>query len=234
MWSSQHDKSFTEVKKLVSAHPVLKCYDMDAEVTIQCDASEKGLGATLLQNGQPVAFASRTLTPVEPRYAQIEKECLVIVFACTKLSQYITRRELITVESDHKPLQSIFKKSLFSAPGRLQRMILRLQKYNINVVYKPGSQMYVADHLSRAYLADQGEPSDEFQVFALELEEINQLNNVKITSERLAQLQKATEQDPIMQSLKNTTLIGWPDTREEIPTPIKDYWKFQSGTTGRS
>lgn len=137
VWSSQHDKSFTEVKKLVSAHPVLKYYDMDAEVTIQCDASEKGLGATLLQNGQPVAFASRTLTPVEQRYAQIEKECLVIVFACSKLSQYITRRELITVESDHKPLQSIFKKSLFSAPGRLQRMILRLQKYNINVVYKP-------------------------------------------------------------------------------------------------
>ena len=76
VWSSQHDKSFTEVKKLVSAHPVLKYYDMDAEVTIQCDASEKGLGATLHQNGQPVAFASRTLTPIEQRYPQIEKECL--------------------------------------------------------------------------------------------------------------------------------------------------------------
>ena len=45
-WSSQHDKSFTEVKKLVSAHPVLKYYDMDAEVTIQCDASEKGRYST--------------------------------------------------------------------------------------------------------------------------------------------------------------------------------------------
>ena len=140
---------------------------MDAEVTIQCDASEKGLGATLLQNGQPVAFASRTL--VEQRYAQIEKECLAIVFACTKLSQYITRTELITVESDHKPLQSIFKKSLLSAPGRLERMILRLQKYNIDVVYKPGSQMYLADHLSRAYLADQGEPRDSFRCLLLSL-----------------------------------------------------------------
>ena len=187
VWSSQHYKSFTEVKKLVSAHPVLKYYNMDAEVMIQCDASKKGLGATLLQNGEPVAFVSRTLTPVEQRYAQIEKECLAIVFACTKFSQYTTHRELITVESDHKPLQSVFKKSLLSAPGQLQRMILRLQKYNINVVYKPGSQMYVADHLSRAYLADQGEPSDEFLVFALALEEINPLNNVKSTSERLAQ-----------------------------------------------
>ena len=110
-------------------------------------------------------------------------------------------------------------------------MILRLQKYNINVVYKPGSQMYVADHPSRAYLADQGEPSDEFQVFALELEEINLLNNVKITSERLAQLQKATEQDPIMQSLTNTILVGWPDKSEEVPTPIQDHWNYREEPT---
>ena len=46
VWSSQHDKSFTEVKKLVSAHPVLKYYDMDAEATIQYDASEKGRSST--------------------------------------------------------------------------------------------------------------------------------------------------------------------------------------------
>ena len=78
--------------------------------------------ATLLQNGQPVAFASRTLSQVEQCYAQIEKECLEIIFACTKFSQYITRRAVITVETDHKPLQSIFKKSLLTAPSRLQRM----------------------------------------------------------------------------------------------------------------
>ena len=87
---------------------------------------------------------------------------------------------------------------MLAAPSRLQRMILRLQRYNLNVTYKPGPEMHVADHLSRAFLADQGEPGDECQVFALELEGINPLDNVKITSERLAQLQKATEQDPIM------------------------------------
>ena len=68
-------------------------------------------------------------------------------------------------------------------------------------------------------------------MFPLELEEINLLNNVKITSKRLAQLQKATEQDPIMQSLKNTILIGWPDTREEVPTPIQDYWNYREELT---
>ena len=124
VWSRQHDEAFEQVKKLVTEHPVLRYYDMNEEVTVQCDASEKGVGATLLQNGQPVAFASRTLSQVEQRYAQIEKECLAIVFACSKFSQYITRREIITVETDHKPLQSIFKKSLLNAPSRLQRMLL--------------------------------------------------------------------------------------------------------------
>ena len=217
VWSKQNDEAFEEIKTLVTRHPVLQYYDMTEEVTIQCDASEKGLGATLLQNGQPVAFASRNLSQVEQRYAQIEKECLAIVFACAKFSQYITRRAVITIETDHKPLQSIFKKSLLTAPSRLQRMLLRLQRYNLNVKYKPCSQMYIADHLSRAYLRQTEDPlKDEFQVFVLELEEINPLDTVKITSERLSQLQTATEQDPVMQALKNTILTGWPDMKEQV------------------
>ena len=232
VWSKQHDEAFKEIKTLVTRHPLLKYYDMTAKVAIQCDASKKGLGATLLQNGQPVAFASWTLSQVEQRYAQIEKECLAIVFACAKFSQYITRREVITVETDLKPLQSIFKKSLLTAPSRLQRMLLRLQCYNLNVKYKPGSQLYVADHLSRAYLSQTEDTlKDDFQVFTLELEEINPLDTVKITSERLSQLQKATKQDLVMQALKNTILIGWPGMKEQVPLTVRDYWNFREEWT---
>lgn len=88
-WAKQHDTAFKELKKLVVNHPVLKYCNSDEEVTLQCDASEKGLGATLVQHGQPVAFALKTLTPTERRYAQIEKECLAIVFACQRFRQYL-------------------------------------------------------------------------------------------------------------------------------------------------
>ena len=81
---------------------------MNEEATIQCDASEKGLDATLLQNGQPVAFVSRSLTKAEQNYVQIEKECLAIVFACERFNQYIHGREQTTVNSDHRPLVPIF------------------------------------------------------------------------------------------------------------------------------
>ena len=95
-----------------------------------------------------MAFASRTLSPTEQRYATIEKECLAIVYGCERFNQYVARREKISVVTDYKPLESIFKKSLLSAPCRLQRMLLRLQRYNLSVRYTPGSQI-LADHLSR-------------------------------------------------------------------------------------
>ena len=148
-WASQHNEAFVTIQQLVIQHPVLKFYNIE-EVTIQTDASDKGLGAVLLQNGQPVAFASRTLSKTEQRYATIEKECLAIVFGCERFNQYLARREKILVPTDHKPLESIFKKSLLAAPCRLQRMLLRLQRYNLSVSYKPGREMLLADHLSRA------------------------------------------------------------------------------------
>ena len=57
----------------------------------------------------------------------------------------------VFVESDHKPLEVIFKKPLHRTPKRLQRMLMRVQLYNVSLGYKKGSTMYLADTLSRAY-----------------------------------------------------------------------------------
>ena len=122
-----------------------------------CDVSEKNLGATLLRKGQAVAFTSITFSQVEQHYAQIDKECLAIFFACLKFSQYITKGSVskltymeVAVESDHKLPQPIFEKSLLTAPCRLQKNLLRFQRYNLEVKHKPGSLVYVEDYLSRA------------------------------------------------------------------------------------
>ncbi|KAK3756012.1 hypothetical protein QZH41_003623 [Actinostola sp. cb2023] len=231
MWAPQHDAAFNKVKKLVTEHPVLKFYDVKKPVTIQCDASERGLGAALLQDGQPISFASRTLSKTEQQYAQIEKECLAIVFACNKFNQYIAGKEDIIVESDHKPLQIIFKKSILTAPQRLQRMLLRLQRYNLRVTYKPGSQMYLADHLSRASLPLVDEFKNQFEIFAVELEGVNPFQFIKVSSERLAQIQKSTGQDPVLETLKSTTLTGWPETKDQLPLNIREYWNYREEIT---
>ena len=86
------------------------------------DALDTGLGAALLK--QPVSLASRALTQTETRYAQIEKELLAIVFACKKFDKYIFQRDVVLMETDHKPIEETFKKSLCDASARLQRMVL--------------------------------------------------------------------------------------------------------------
>jgi hypothetical protein len=82
-------------------------------------------------------------------YAQIKKECLAILFACERFHQYLWGLRNIEVESDHKPLEDIFRKPICDAPMRLQRMLLSLQKYNVNLSYKKVKLMYIADILSR-------------------------------------------------------------------------------------
>ena len=115
--------AFDKLKQLVVVSPVLRYYDTSKPAVIQTDASSTGLGSCLMQDGAPIAFASRALTDCETRYAQIEKEMLAIVFACEKFARYIYD-QLVTVQSDHKPLESVFKKSIAATTPRLQRMLL--------------------------------------------------------------------------------------------------------------
>ena len=149
-WTHEHDAAFK--REMATTSPLLKYYNSEDELIIHiCDASEKGLGAAVIQKGQPVAFASRALTDTESWYAQIEKELLAVVFALDKFEQYAYRRS-VTIESDHKPLEAIAKEPLRCAPKRLQGIFLKIQKFDINIVYNPGSRTYLAETLSRVYL----------------------------------------------------------------------------------
>ena len=105
-WNNTHHKAFQAIKSMVSSAPLLRYYDPAEELTVQCDASDKAIGAALLQHGQPVAFASRALTDTETRYAPIEREMQAVVFALEKFNQYVYGRP-VTVISDHKPLEAI-------------------------------------------------------------------------------------------------------------------------------
>lgn len=132
-WSTEHDSAVGAVKELICKAPVLRYFDPASELTLQCDASESGLGYALLQQGQPVAFGAHGMTQTERKYAQIEKEMLAIVCGCEKFDQFIYGHR-ITVETDHKPLVSISQKPIHNAPKRLQRMLLRMQRYDFNII----------------------------------------------------------------------------------------------------
>ena len=239
-WQTDQDNALATVKQLVTTAPVLRYYDVTEEVTIQSDASQKGLGATLLQKGQPVAFASRSLSTTEQQYAQVEKECLAIVFACERFNQYLQGRDCITVDTDHKPLVPIFTKPIYNAPKRLQRMLMRLQKYCLKVQYCPGHKMYIADMLSRAFVTNHKPKAEEdFEIFNLmqedqlfkDIEQISQKHHLHMQQSTQTQLKQATTKDPIMQTLANIIQRGWPDTRAEVPISARSYWGFRDELT---
>ena len=210
VWDAPQEDAYQAILKLITTAPVLRYYDVTQEVTLQNDASERGLGATLMQEGQPVTFASKALSKTEQGYAQIEKECLAIVFACERFDQYLHGRDKIRVQTDHKPIVSIFKKPLHHAPKRLQRMLLRLQKYNLVIEYLPGTQMYIADMLSRAYLPSRNrEEIPNSYIFQLEKEKavfthfanVKQVEFTNLSGGTHQQIKTATMSDPILQTL---------------------------------
>ena len=148
-WSHEQEEAFRKTKEALSKAPVLAFFDERQQTVLQCDALKSALGAVLLQNDRSIAYASRVLTPAETNYAQIEKELLAVLFGMEHFDQYTYGRSVI-VHSDHKPLQVILKKAIMDAPQRLQRMLLRFQRYDISLVYRPRCEIVVADMLSRA------------------------------------------------------------------------------------
>ena len=94
-------------------------------------------------------------------YAVIEKELLAVLFGCEQFHQYVYGKNILHVESDQKPLESIMKKPLSNTPPRLQRMLLRLQKYDIHLTHKAGKLMIIAHTLSRAHVMDMDEELPE-------------------------------------------------------------------------
>ena len=223
-WDNEQEKAFEKLKKAVIEAPVLKYYDEKKPVTLSVDASSKGLGAVILQNGQPVAYASRALTTAQQNYAQIEKEALAISYGCTKFHQYLFAKE-VHVESDHRPLQAIFAKPLYQAPPRLQRILLSLQKYDLKVRYKPGKEMYISDCLSRAYLDETKEDLNSEELT------INLLTYLPVSDEKRKVFQKETQNDPEMKVLRDTVEQGWPEKKEQVPPELRPYWNFRDEIT---
>ena len=100
------------------------------------------------------------MTYSEKNYAEIDKELLAIIFACEKFATYIYGKSTV-VQSDHKPLEAIFRKSVNQVSPRLQKMLLRLLTFELVVQYIPGNSVLIADTLSRAFVDTVDESSLE-------------------------------------------------------------------------
>ncbi|KAI4880495.1 hypothetical protein NFI96_000640, partial [Prochilodus magdalenae] len=212
----------SQIKDLITHHPVLAYFDPLKELRLQVDASKCGLGAVMLQGERPVAYASKSLNSTEENYAQIEKEIYAVLFGCKPFHEYMYGRRVI-VESDHKPLEAILRKPLAAAPPRLQRMILQLQRYDIHIIHRPGKEIPVADILSRKSI----EHHDSGITEGLEAQVHTLISNLPVSKNKLQEIREATAQDTQLTTLRNITKSGWPDERKKCPLNIQEFWNHR-------
>ena len=211
-WTASHQKAFDNVKSLITTECTLTYFDPTKPSVVQVDASMRGLGAALLQDNKPIAFASKALKDAETRYANIERELLAVVFGCTRFHTYLYGSQFV-IESDHKPLESIQRKSLANVPPRLQRLMLKIQHYDYEIVYKPGKEMVLADALSRLNPAPGPQIDLDEAIYA-----------VKFSTEKLNDLKMQTSQDSVLRPLMHVIVEGWPEDPKQIPKCIRHFW----------
>ncbi len=149
-WTERCQQVFTQVKAALCGGPLLHSPDFSLPLLLQTDASDRGLGAVLTQEiggeERPVLYISRKLSKRETMYSTIEKECLAIRWAVLTLRYYLLGREF-TLCSDHAPLQWLHR--MKDTNARITRWYLALQPFKFKVIHRPGTQMTVADFLSR-------------------------------------------------------------------------------------
>jgi len=228
-WDATHDHCVATLKQLVNQAESLAYYDASKAVVLEVDASQKGLGAALLQDERVIAFASKTLTKTQSNYSNIEREALGLVHGVQRFHTYLFGREF-SVITDHKPLVNIWQRPLTNAPPRLQRMFLKLQGYNFTLGYRPGSQMTVSDALSRLPNPENNSDIsldtrvDGMDIDDLECKPIELLN---FSSGRLTELREETNRDPVLRVLKQIVTEGWPDNVKQCHTDIRPYFNFR-------
>ena len=154
---------FDKAKSLIKAEVCMKFYDDTKPLYLETDASRIGLRAALLQLWDntdcqkgtaldntilcPTAFASKSLTGAKQRYSIIEYDVLVYYMVWKKFHHYCLGREVLII-TDHRPLVSMFKKDIATLLQCIQCMLLKIHQYRVQIIYKPGPKIFIADWLS--------------------------------------------------------------------------------------
>ena len=224
-----HQENFQQLKMEISNMKALPYFNTSTETTLQMDASKKGLGACLIKNGKVVCYASRTLTKTEQNYQNLEQEALGTIWGMEKFHYFLYGKEF-TLETDQKPLVSIYKKHMVDISPRVQRLIVRSFPYQpFNFIYKKGKDIPVADALSQVTPMD---PEDNIKlpIIAVNLITVHILLSAHpqdTFSRKLDLLRKSTSQDNQLTRLIHYINTGFPCEKKNLPTDLQEFWNYR-------
>ncbi|KAK2713852.1 hypothetical protein QYM36_009665 [Artemia franciscana] len=152
IWEEEHTQILEDLKSsIVSNTPFFNHKSNNVELIV--DASSHGLGAHLASEGKVTAYTSRLLIKTEQKYSQLEKELYTIVFGYKHFHHYLYGRH-VKVTTDHRPLEMVVANPIHKAPPQVQRLMHQLQPSNLSLKFRLGSEISVADALSRLHLGN--------------------------------------------------------------------------------
>jgi hypothetical protein len=138
------------MKEVMSTCPVLALLDFTLPFVLECDASDEGISAVLMQGGHPIIFESRKLSQHERLYSIYDKEMLAIMHALTKFRQYLVGNKFM-VKTDHNSLKYFLEHKDLSE--HQQKWVTKAQAFDFDIEYVKGKKNIVADALSRRPVA---------------------------------------------------------------------------------
>ena len=246
-WTSDHEVAFRDVKRVLSAPPVMAYFDPCLATVLQTDASStRGMGFALLQRHgdvwRLVHCGSRFLTDVETRYAVIEVELAACLWACKKCHMYLAGLPQFDIVVDHRPLVSILncKRLADIENPRLQRMRLRLTAYSFIASWQRGADHKIPDALSRAPVSDPAagdevaepdpDPLHAAVIAALQAESTAEDGTLlaPLMDPALEKIRAAASRDPEYLKLRGVVMQGFPDHCHELPPEVRPYWGVRS------
>ena len=199
-WLPEHDKALKCLKSEFTTHK-LAYFNTRWNTEVICDASPVGLGAILTQVNPEdendkviIQFNSKSLSPLEKKYSQVEREALALVFAVEKFHQYLYGKRF-KLYTDAKAIVFIYGNLNHKSPARIERWGLRLLPYNFEIVHTPG-ESNPADYLSRHPVEPAKDACNDADLY------VNFIVDSTIPRAiTRAQIGKATREDPEMQTL---------------------------------
>lgn len=226
-WDIDQARAFQNLKDALTSPPVLAMYDPSRDCKVSADASSYGLGGVLLQRWdeewRPVAYASRSLTATEQRYAQVEKEALGLTWACERFRNFLIGKHF-QMETDHKPLLSLLgAQTLDALPPRIQRFRMRLMRYSYSISHVPGKHLWTADTLSRSPVKAKETLQDKELLESTNIYVDMLMDNLPASNNFLEQLREELERDSVCARVMQLCEEGWPTHFNSEPA-LRLYW----------
>jgi hypothetical protein len=241
-WSQEQEEAFGEIKRKLSTRPILVLYDPTARHRLHTDASKSGIAGILFQEEEgevwkTVAYYSRQTSETESKYHSYELETLAVVESVERFRIYLLGKKFEILTDCNALKATMTKKDIMP---RIGRWWLKLQEFDFELHYKPGSQMQHVDALSRRPEEGANDPDvATLNVWTTRISKEDWLLTMQLQDPKLRNIRKVLTEEPrtpeekqlhVDYKLKNERICRKVDDKLlwVVPKPIR--WRVVRGS----